>query len=92
MSVESIINDLRGLAVTGSLHRLSQGYWGRRDDPAGSDTAAGLQLDAEARREVLLTVPFVNVSIEVQPVLKPPRVAPQSSTCIHGVQCADGSI
>lgn len=40
MSAESIIDDPRGLAVTGCLHRLSQGESGNAPGP---DTAAGLQ-------------------------------------------------
>lgn len=40
MSAGSIIDDLRGLAVTGCLHRLSRG---ESDNAPGPDAAAGLQ-------------------------------------------------
>lgn len=62
MSAESIINDPRGLAVTGSLHWLSLRVTGGGSDNAPcSWTAAGLPLDSEAEGtqiKVIAHVPY----------------------------------
>lgn len=54
ISAKSIINDLRGLAVTSSLLSLSRGYWGESGNAPGPDTDAGLQKNNEAEGTLVL--------------------------------------
>lgn len=61
ISAKSIINDLRGLAVTSSLLSFSQGYWGESDNAPGPGTDAGLQKYNEAegtQRSAMLIVSY----------------------------------